>query len=647
MSKGRFDAPKTGRQSVKGNNPYAVKNKPQTRGGTYSAKQSGGAAGKSVAAKLWPILAAVAGVAVLAVGVLLFLKLSKGGPETGETQITTTEIRGMTRAELDQKASELDALLRGQDLVLTLTEHVEDPQDGTKAEPEEPIVLTLTPAESGAGLDLAKLKTDLDADTKGASKDNYVVDLRDYLTVNEDALRQVADGLAAEYGTEFLQTEIKEETEPAPTQPPKTDDEDEDGDKPQEPDRVLFITKGVTGRDITADPIFEALRAAYHDAIYSEDPASNLELNMEYNAEHPDAVDVDALLEQYYRAPVDATYDAATNTIIPGEYGYGFDAEAVKEQLEATEPGQELRVEIGAVEPEMTAEKLEATLFRDVLGKADTPHSAIWNRTNNLKLACAAIDGTVVLPGEVFSFNKVVGQRTEEKGYKEAIAYVSGGASRPEVGGGVCQVASSIYYAVLQADLKPVERENHMYLVSYVPYGMDAAIFWGHLDFKFENTSPYPIRIDASVSDGQVHITLVGTEWKDYTVELSYEILDTYPWEVVEKEVPNDGTYTNGEVISSPYTGYRIATYRTAYDKDGNVIETTQIAVDRYNKRDKVIAVVTNTTEPTEKPTEPKPTEPKPTEPKPTDPPPTEPTPTEPEPTEPPPTESENNGDEG
>lgn len=635
MSKGRFEATKkNSRQTTKrAADPYAVKNKPQARGGAYAAKQSAGS-------KLWPILAAVAGLAVVVVGVLLFLKLSNGSSGAENNGSTETEAKGMPRAELEQKARELDGLLRGQDLVLTLTEKAEQKQvpGQTEAsrEPEEPIVLTLTPAESGVGLDMTRLLADLDADTDGAKTDNYVVDLRDYLTLDEAALRRAADQLAEEYGTEFVQTEIKEETEPASDRPAEGE-----GETPQpEPNRSLHITKGITGRSIDADAVYELLVNAYHNAIYSEDPAAELAPTMEYTAEHPDEVDVDALLEQYYRAPVDATYDASTNTIIPGENGYGFDAEEVKEQLASAEPGQEILVKIGSVEPEVTAEKLEATLFKDVLAEAHTPHSSIWNRTNNLKLACAAINGTVVLPGQVFSFNKVVGERTEEKGYKEAIAYVSGGASRPEIGGGVCQVASSIYYAVLQADLKPVERDNHMYLVSYVPYGMDAAIYWGHLDFKFENTSPYPIRIDASVSDGKVHITLVGTEWKDYTVELSYEILETFAWDTVEKEVPNDGTYTNGQVISSPYTGYRIATYRTTRDKDGNVIETTQISVDRYNKRDKVIAVVTNNPAPTEpQPTEPKPTEPKPTEPAPTDPPPTEPEPTEPEPTEPDPGE--------
>ena len=119
---------------------------------------------------------------------------------------------------------------------------------------------------------------------------------------------------------------------------------------------------------------------------------------------------------------------------------------------------------------------------------------------------------------------------------------------------------------------------------------MDAAIYWGRLDFKFENTSPYPIKIEASVSDGDVHILLRGMEWKDYTVELSYEILEEIPWEVQERYVYDD-KYETGDTIVSPYTGYLIATYKKLYDLDGTLLETERIAYSRYSKRDKVVAV--------------------------------------------------------
>ena len=111
--------------------------------------------------------------------------------------------------------------------------------------------------------------------------------------------------------------------------------------------------------------------------------------------------------------------------------------------------------------------------------------------------------------------------------------------------------------------------------------------------------SPTPIKIEAGVSDGKVHIVLRGREWKDYTVELHYEILEEIPWETVE-QVVTDGSYDNGKTIVTPYTGYRISTYKILKDLDGNVIDTVHIANSSYRKRDKVVAVVPPTPKPTE-----------------------------------------------
>ena len=155
---------------------------------------------------------------------------------------------------------------------------------------------------------------------------------------------------------------------------------------------------------------------------------------------------------------------------------------------------------------------------------------------------------------------------------------------------------------MLQADLRTVERHAHTYLVTYVPQGMDAAIYWGSLDYKFENTSPYPVKIEATVADGDVHIILRGTEWKDYTVKLSYKVLEEIPYETKTRLV-TDGSYKNGEVIVTPYTGYTITTYKTTVDLLGNPIETTKIKTSFYSKRDKVVALVPQN-DPTPKPTE-------------------------------------------
>ena len=128
------------------------------------------------------------------------------------------------------------------------------------------------------------------------------------------------------------------------------------------------------------------------------------------------------------------------------------------------------------------------------------------NRTTNLRLASNAINGTVVMPGETFSFNKTVGQRTYSKGYKDAPVFTGPNAKNIEngIGGGICQVASTLFNTVLYSDLQIVERHQHSQRVSYVPLGRDAAISWGSQDFKFKNTSPYPVKILITLNNGEI-----------------------------------------------------------------------------------------------------------------------------------------------
>lgn len=165
----------------------------------------------------------------------------------------------------------------------------------------------------------------------------------------------------------------------------------------------------------------------------------------------------------------------------------------------------------------------------------------------------------------MFSFNGVVGERTAEKGYREAIVY-SGMESVQELGGGVCQVASTLYYCTLYADLEVVSRAVHTFSVDYVPMGMDATVYWGSLDYQFRNNTDYPIKINASVHDGYVDIEFIGTDTKDYYVEMDYVVLSKDPWETVEKVI-TDGSYENGETITTPYTGYTADTYKYKYSK--------------------------------------------------------------------------------
>lgn len=605
MAKGKFDAEKKVPQKEFGN-PFAIKDRPDTEG-KFAAPRSG---------KLWPILAAVAGVAVLAVGILLVVK----GIQKEASPTDPAETRGLSKAALLEQAQRIDTLLH-RDLTLTL-----EPEAAPGSGSEAPIVITVPQDESGAGVDLLKLQTDLEAGTGKLKGDHYELDLLSYMTLQEDRLQNLAEDISRQYSSDYQDTQVTENPgaeSPTPTRTEPEESEPSQSSETEAPEShptALELTVGSVGRDLAAKDIVKVLESAYQE-VFSSETSESLEPRLRYTVQFPERLDADALYAQYCKEPQDAYLDPDTGALHEGVAGYGFDLEALRQQLAQAKPGDKLRVELKPMEPAMDGEALMATLFQDVLGEAHTVHSAISNRTTNLKLACAAIDGTIVMPGKIFSFNKTVGERTEAKGYKEAIAYVSGGASKPEVGGGICQVASSIYYATLQADLKSVERSPHMYLVDYVPKGMDTTIYWGYLDYKFENNSPYPLKVEASVSDGKVHIVLRGTEWKDYTVELSSKVLDTTPWETVYQNVSSDSGYYNGEVISTPYTGYRVVTYKTLVDKQTNQkLETSEIAVSSYRKRDKVIAKViytpkpTQPTQPTQPPTEPPAPDPEPSE---------------------------------
>ena len=337
------------------------------------------------------------------------------------------------------------------------------------------------------------------------------------------------------------------------------------------PDRVLDVdglTAAVEQAFMTSD--FEPLAWEYHEV-----PCAVVDLTPYY--------------QQYCTEMVDAVYEEETGTIKEEVVGYGFDLEAANQRLATAAPGSQIVIQMEELEPEVTKLELEKQMFGEKLFAKSTVYVNNSNRTNNLRLACEAINGTVLNPGDVFSFNDIVGERTAAKGYLPATVY-SGGKSLEELGGGVCQVASTIYYATLHLDLEQVEREPHMFAVTYVDLGMDATIYWGSLDYKFKNTLDYPIKIQANVDNGSCNITFWGAEPLDYRVEMSYTVLATIPWEEVE-ELDEEKPVGFREEKETPYTGYKVVTYKTIYDLDGNQLSRAQEAFSEYNKRDHTFIV--------------------------------------------------------
>ena len=188
--------------------------------------------------------------------------------------------------------------------------------------------------------------------------------------------------------------------------------------------------------------------------------------------------------------------------------------------------------------------------FPDQLSSFSTNYSAQnVNRTTNLRLAANKINGTVVMPGEEFSYNKVVGERTIAAGYKEAPIYVSGRVE-DGLGGGICQITTTLYNAVVYANLEITERTNHQFVPSYSKAGRDATVVYGSIDFRFKNTRNYPVKILCTVSGGVAKCEIYGLkENPDYDVEITSQVTETTSTSI--KSVTYKTVRQNGQVISS------------------------------------------------------------------------------------------------
>lgn len=316
----------------------------------------------------------------------------------------------------------------------------------------------------------------------------------------------------------------------------------------------------------------------------------------------PAPIDVDAIAEEAIGDPVSATVNKEDGTtIIPEKPGVQFDVEQAREIVgDGSQESYEIPATITPAK--VTAEDLQEKLFRDTLAKTSTYlDESNTPRTNNIRLASAAINGTILNPGDEFSYNGVVGERTEARGYKPAGAY-SGGEIIEEFGGGVCQPSSTLYMAVLRADLEVTERHNHSFTVSYTPLGEDATVDYGTLDFRFKNDTDYPVKILAEQTNGQMTMTIAGTKTSDKTVETRTEVLETYVPQTIEKK---DNTMKVGQtrVDVTPITGYSTRTYKVITENGKTTEELANTST--YSKRDKVVYVGTIQPQTTQTPTTP------------------------------------------
>ena len=301
-------------------------------------------------------------------------------------------------------------------------------------------------------------------------------------------------------------------------------------------------------------------------------------------------IDIDKIAEQVIGDPVSATVSKEDGkTIIPEKVGVQFDVEEARTII-GDGSAESYEIPVTTTAAKVTAEKLEEVLFRDTLASCSTSlNEGNVPRTNNVRLASAAISGTILNPGEEFSYNNVVGERTTERGYQSAGAY-SGNEIIDEVGGGVCQPSSTLYMAVLRADLEVTQRVNHSFTVAYTPLGEDATVSWGGPDFCFKNDTDYPIKILAEQSNGQLTMTIVGTKTSDKTVTTRTEVIETYTPQRIEKK-DNSMMVGQSRVEVSGIPGYSTRTYKIITENGQTTEELANTS--NYLKRDEVVYVGT------------------------------------------------------
>ena len=361
--------------------------------------------------------------------------------------------------------------------------------------------------------------------------------------------------------------------------------------------QTLELTKGVTGlaadEDQAVQLLHQALDQGFAQKFGQGEQNVTVDVDLPVTQTPPQEPDFDTVHQDVYTEPKDAALDGTTHEIVAESVGLDFDPAQLKAAYDQAGEGETVSIPLTVTQPKETKASLSAKLFRDLLGKGTTKVGGSAARKNNVALSAKACNGVILLPGEVFSYNNTTGSRSADKGYQAAPVYV-GGASTDEVGGGICQPSSTIYYAVLHTTLEVVERRSHMYNTGYVPAGMDATVYYGSTDFRFKNNTNYPVKIVTESYDqgGSRYLTvkLYGTnETGTYAVPKSttYDQVTPTTQYKADSSIPRGTTQVDRK--QNPYTGVKAKTVRYVYNKDGSLKEEQIMGASTYKMRPKTI----------------------------------------------------------
>lgn len=348
-------------------------------------------------------------------------------------------------------------------------------------------------------------------------------------------------------------------------------------------DEKLIIVMGKEGYTIKTEELSNQIIEQFKNV---HTPYQEIEVPVENKI--PDEIDLEKIRNEIYKEPKDAYVEKNPTKVHVEEDGvdFGISIEEIKTMMQEKKEEYEIPLKITKAKKKLSDLGEEA--FPDQISTFSTIYDAsAYNRSTNIALAAKKINGTIVMPGEIFSYNKVVGRRTIEAGFKEGISYI-GGKSVPDVGGGVCQVSSTLYNTALLANLDITERSNHMFLTGYVSASRDATVYYGSLDFCFKNTRNYPIKITASAKNGVCKVSMYGIkEETEYEVIIQSKVISYINYKTTYKEDP---TLEEGKEVVEQYghTGCISEGYKIL-KKNGKVVSQTLLSKDSYRAKERIV----------------------------------------------------------
>ena len=346
----------------------------------------------------------------------------------------------------------------------------------------------------------------------------------------------------------------------------------------------LIITSGKAGNVIISEKLKDLIVDKLTSTNYNTDP-----IEVPVEEAQPDPIDIDKIHSEIYKEAKDAYYTKDPFAVYPSSNGLDFDISVDEAKQMVSTPSETYTIPLKTLYPDVTTNEIGTEAFPDKLATYSTSYaSSNANRSTNIALAASKINGTVLMPGEEFSFNGTVGKRTAANGFKTATVY-SNGQVTTDYGGGICQVSSTLYNTVLKANLEITNRVNHTFTVGYVPIGLDATVSWGSPDFKFKNNRSYPIKIVATTSNKRLTISVFGLkEDVEYEVELVSYKTGTIPYSTV---YTTDSSLGKGKtkVVQSGSNGATSVAYKIL-KLNGKEVSRTLLSKDRYSPHNQIIA---------------------------------------------------------